>query len=303
MLIIDVVPWEDASTQERALVDQVLPGVEPGDLGIEDRNFCTTRLVFGVRARGGSFLVRQHQLTLHWEEVTPWAASARDRSTSRCRPGCAPATPTARTRGGTASGPGPARWPAPGAGGKLVRQQGPRVFVADHQPAYLGPGPEPGLLDRVDLPDLVGGTGSRPGRRRALRPARPVDAGILEGALQDARGRHLLRVESREQLDADPPSPPAGVIPLKLAGPVEHGLGVGRGRAPAGVIADGQAVGPAVAEGAPEGADGVVGEPEFLGDLGQRLAAEVAIDDVLAEAGGTARGMGSLLGCRIVPAL
>lgn len=77
MLIIDVVPCEDAYTQERALVDHVLPGVEPGDLWIEDRNFCTTRLVFGVRARGGSFLVRQHQSTLYWDETTPWVAVGR----------------------------------------------------------------------------------------------------------------------------------------------------------------------------------------------------------------------------------
>src|SRR3954470_4035508 len=55
MLVIDAVSCEDAYTQERALIEQVLPGVEPGDLWIEDRNFCTTRLVFGIRARGGSF--------------------------------------------------------------------------------------------------------------------------------------------------------------------------------------------------------------------------------------------------------
>ena len=77
MLVIDAIPCEDAYTQERALVDQVLPGVEPGDLWIADRNFCTTRLVFGARARGGSFMVRQHQSTLYWEETTPWVAVVR----------------------------------------------------------------------------------------------------------------------------------------------------------------------------------------------------------------------------------
>src|SRR5262249_10333596 len=59
MLVLDVVPCEDAHAQERSLVEQVLPGVEPGDLGIADRNFCTTRLVFGTRARGGRFLAPQ----------------------------------------------------------------------------------------------------------------------------------------------------------------------------------------------------------------------------------------------------
>jgi IS4 transposase len=77
MLVIDVVPCEDAHAQERSLVDPVLPGVEPGDLWIADRNFCTTRLVFGTRARGGSFLVRQHKSTLSREEATPWAEVGR----------------------------------------------------------------------------------------------------------------------------------------------------------------------------------------------------------------------------------
>lgn len=73
MLVIDVVPCEDAHAQERSLVDQVLPGVGPGDLWIADRNFCTTRFLFGVRARRGSFLVRQHRQTLRWEPMTPWS--------------------------------------------------------------------------------------------------------------------------------------------------------------------------------------------------------------------------------------
>ena len=54
MLVIDVAPCEDAHAQERSLVDQVLPGVEPGDLWIADRNFCTTRFLFGVRAGAGA---------------------------------------------------------------------------------------------------------------------------------------------------------------------------------------------------------------------------------------------------------
>src|SRR3954454_6996391 len=80
MLALDVVPCEDAHAQERSLIDQVLPGVEPGDLWIADRNFCTTRLVFGTHARGGRFLVRQHRSTLYWEEMTPWAEVGRTAS-------------------------------------------------------------------------------------------------------------------------------------------------------------------------------------------------------------------------------
>jgi IS4 transposase len=71
MMVIDVAPCEDAHAQERSLVDQVLPGVGLGDLWIADRNFCTTRFLFGVRARRGCFLVRQHRQTLRWEPTTP----------------------------------------------------------------------------------------------------------------------------------------------------------------------------------------------------------------------------------------
>jgi IS4 transposase len=77
MMVIDVAPCEDAHAQERSLVDQVLPGVGPGDLWIADRNFCTTRFLFGVRARRGSFLVRQHRQTLRWEPTTTWTAVGR----------------------------------------------------------------------------------------------------------------------------------------------------------------------------------------------------------------------------------
>jgi IS4 transposase len=77
MLVVDVVPCEDAHAQERSLVESVLPGVEPGDLWIADRNFCTTRMLFGVLASGGSFLIRQHKSTLHWEEATAWSDAGR----------------------------------------------------------------------------------------------------------------------------------------------------------------------------------------------------------------------------------
>jgi hypothetical protein len=66
-LAVDVVPCEDGHAQERALFGRVLPMVEPGDLWIGDRNFCTTGFLFGIAARGGFFLIRQHASTLTWE--------------------------------------------------------------------------------------------------------------------------------------------------------------------------------------------------------------------------------------------
>jgi hypothetical protein len=68
-LAIDVVACEDGHAQERALFDEVLPMVKPGDLWIGDRNFCTTDFLCGIAARGGSFLIRRHASTLTRELV------------------------------------------------------------------------------------------------------------------------------------------------------------------------------------------------------------------------------------------
>src|SRR5512133_942500 len=53
MLVIDVVPCEDAHAQERSLIDQVLPGVEPGDLWIADRNFWALPFLSARRVEKG----------------------------------------------------------------------------------------------------------------------------------------------------------------------------------------------------------------------------------------------------------
>jgi IS4 transposase len=60
MLITDVVLTEDGHAQERRAIDQVLHKVCAGELWIEDRNFCTLGLMFGLARRGAAFLVRQH---------------------------------------------------------------------------------------------------------------------------------------------------------------------------------------------------------------------------------------------------
>jgi hypothetical protein len=60
MLATEVVLCEDGHAQERSLLGQVLPLVEQDDLWIADRNFCTVDFLFGIAARGGCFVVRQH---------------------------------------------------------------------------------------------------------------------------------------------------------------------------------------------------------------------------------------------------
>jgi hypothetical protein len=51
---------EDGHAQERSLLNEVLDSVDPGDLWVADRNFCTIRFIFGIFLRRGAFLIRQH---------------------------------------------------------------------------------------------------------------------------------------------------------------------------------------------------------------------------------------------------
>jgi hypothetical protein len=60
MLITDVFLSEDGHAQERSLITQVLQHVGEDQLWIEDRNFCTLGLMFGMARRGAAFVVRQH---------------------------------------------------------------------------------------------------------------------------------------------------------------------------------------------------------------------------------------------------
>lgn len=69
MLIQAVVLCEDGHAQERSMTQNILEMVEPGDLWIKDRNFCTTGFLFGIAHRGGSFVTRQHGSTLRCELV------------------------------------------------------------------------------------------------------------------------------------------------------------------------------------------------------------------------------------------
>jgi IS4 transposase len=60
MLVTDLIPCEDAHTQERALIGQVLPLVQKDDVWIEDRNFCTVGFLLGVAQRRAFFVTRRH---------------------------------------------------------------------------------------------------------------------------------------------------------------------------------------------------------------------------------------------------
>lgn len=59
-LIADVFPCEDGHAQERALLGQVIPTIVPGDLWIDDRNFCTFDFLWAIDQRRAFFITRQH---------------------------------------------------------------------------------------------------------------------------------------------------------------------------------------------------------------------------------------------------
>lgn len=71
-LVTDVVLCEDAYTQERLLLTDILPQVQAQDLVVADRNFCTTRFVFGIDRQQAFVLVRQHRRNLPCTPLGKW---------------------------------------------------------------------------------------------------------------------------------------------------------------------------------------------------------------------------------------
>lgn len=59
-LLSEVIPCEDAYTNERSLAPRVLALVRADDLWLADRNFCTADYLEGIARRGAFFLVRHH---------------------------------------------------------------------------------------------------------------------------------------------------------------------------------------------------------------------------------------------------
>lgn len=66
-LFVDLIPCEDAYTQERALLTEVLQLVQPNDVWVGDRNLCTPRFLTGIDQRQAYFAIREHaQLNIHY---------------------------------------------------------------------------------------------------------------------------------------------------------------------------------------------------------------------------------------------
>lgn len=56
-----IIPCEDGHAQERSLFDEVLKGVQPRQVWIADRNFCTVKLLGGIAEREATFVIREHR--------------------------------------------------------------------------------------------------------------------------------------------------------------------------------------------------------------------------------------------------
>lgn len=78
-LITNMIPCEDAYTQERLLLDQVLALVVRRDCMVADRNFCTTGFLFGLVRRGAAFVIRQHASSLYWKRVGKVRGAGKDK--------------------------------------------------------------------------------------------------------------------------------------------------------------------------------------------------------------------------------
>lgn len=68
-LLTNLIPCEDGHAQERSLSDALLALVEKGQVWMADRNFCTKKILSGIVARGGDFLIREHRKLPLFEET------------------------------------------------------------------------------------------------------------------------------------------------------------------------------------------------------------------------------------------
>jgi IS4 transposase len=69
MLLRDVFPWDDAHTQERAVLLDLVHHLQPGIVWIADRNFCTSLFLWEVDLSKAFFIVRQHATNVPLEPI------------------------------------------------------------------------------------------------------------------------------------------------------------------------------------------------------------------------------------------
>lgn len=60
-LMTQVFGSPDGHQSERALIDRVVATVQPGELYLADRHYCTFKMLEGIAAGGSCFIIRHHQ--------------------------------------------------------------------------------------------------------------------------------------------------------------------------------------------------------------------------------------------------
>jgi hypothetical protein len=65
-MIVDFIPCEDAYTQERRLLEAIIDDLQPGQVWIADRNFCTAALVWEISNCRSFFVIREHAQNVRW---------------------------------------------------------------------------------------------------------------------------------------------------------------------------------------------------------------------------------------------
>lgn len=66
-LIVDLVACEDGHAQVRSFLPDMLERIRRATVIVADRNFCTSKFLFGLASRGAYFVIRQHASTLTWK--------------------------------------------------------------------------------------------------------------------------------------------------------------------------------------------------------------------------------------------
>jgi hypothetical protein len=60
MLATHMIPCEDGHAQERSLFSEIVDLVEPNDVWVDDRNFCTAGLLAGIADKSAFYVTRHH---------------------------------------------------------------------------------------------------------------------------------------------------------------------------------------------------------------------------------------------------
>lgn len=65
-LMTEVYPSEDGHEQERRILQQIVEDLQPGDVWIADRNFCTVMFLHEIALNKAFFIIRQHATSAPW---------------------------------------------------------------------------------------------------------------------------------------------------------------------------------------------------------------------------------------------